>query len=99
MKSEKYIHLSDFCRGHALEEAFVFLLEEYELVRIEHFNSRPAIHRRDLRRLERLVRLHRDLEIGVPGLQAIEQLLGRMEALQEEMRQLRLRLQRHESRD
>lgn len=92
MKTPRYIRIEDFCAGHALEASFVFELEELELIRVVTDGPHRAIHRKDLRRLERLVRLHRDLEINPHGLQAVDHLLGQVEALREEIRVLRNRL-------
>ena len=96
MAAEKYIWIRDFCQGHSLEEAFLYQLQEFDLIRIVEVGSRPAIHRRELHRLERLVRLHNDLEIGPQGLQVIQHLLDRLEAMQDELWQLRRRLGRWE---
>lgn len=94
--ANKYIYIRDFCRGHALEEAFLYELHEYELLRIEEVDSLPAFRRRDLERLERLVRLNRDLEIGPQGLLAVQHLLDRLDLLEQEVWQLRRRLGRWE---
>ena len=96
MKLTEYILLSEFCRGHALEESFLYELQEVELIRIVEVERKPAINLEDLDRLERLIRLHRDFEIGPPGLLAVDHLLGRMEQLQEEVWNLRRRLRRWE---
>lgn len=96
MAAKKYIYIRDFCQGHSLEEGFLYELHEYELLRIEEVDSRPAFRRRDLERLERLIRLHRDLEIGPQGLQAVQHLLDRLDRLEAEVWQLRRRLGRWE---
>lgn len=96
MEQEKYISLREFCRGHALQETFLFRLEEIELIRIERIRSEAYFHREELPRLERLIRLHRDLDIGPQGLQAVDHLLGRIQRMQEEMAALRRRLDRWE---
>jgi hypothetical protein len=93
MNVQKYIRITDFCKGHALEESFIYSLHEVELIEIREVESEPVIHRRQLRRLERLVRLHRDLEISP---MAVDHLLDRMEALHEEVLELRRRLNRWE---
>jgi hypothetical protein len=96
MKMTKYILLTDFCRGHALEESFLYELHEVELIRIDEVERQPVIHLEELDRLERLVRLHRDFEISPHGLLAVDHLLGRVEQLQEEILELRRRLDRWE---
>ena len=90
----KYILLADFCRGHALEESFLYELHEVELIRIDEVERKPVIHLEELDRLERLVRLHRDFEISPHGLLAVDHLLGRVEQLQAEILELRRRLDR-----
>lgn len=96
MTAKKYIYIRDFCRGHSLEEAFLYELHEHELLCIEEIDRQPAFHRRELGRLERLVRLHRDLELGPPGLQAVQHLLDRLDLMEQELWQLRRRLGRWE---
>jgi hypothetical protein len=96
MPTEKYIRIADFCRGHSLEENFVLTLHEFELIEVLHVTGEPVIHRRELHRLERLVRLHTDLGLSPQGLMAVDHLLGRVERLQEEVMALRRRLDRWE---
>lgn len=96
MAAEKYIWIRDFCQGHSLEEAFLYELQEYDLIRIVEVGRQPAIHRRELHRLERLVRLHSDLQISPQGLQAVQHLLDRLETMEQELWQLRRKLGRWE---
>jgi hypothetical protein len=96
MTLEKYIRITDFCRGHSLEESFLYELQEVELIEILQVERHPVIRHSELDRLERLVRLHRDLEIGPHGLMAVDHLLHRMERLREEVLELRRRLDRWE---
>ena len=96
MNMKKYIRIADFCQGHALEESFLVTLHEIELIEIQEVESERVIRKRDLCRLEKLVRLHRDLEIGPTGLLAIDHLLNRMEDLHQEVVELRRRLNRWE---
>jgi hypothetical protein len=96
MKVTKYIRLSDFCQGHALEESFLYELHEVELIEIVEVEQQPVLQTSELDRVERLVRLHRDLEIGPQGLLAVDHLLSRMEQLREEVLELRRRLNRWE---
>lgn len=96
MTLHKYIRITDFCQGHALQESFLYQLNEVELIEILEVEHQPVIRQSQLDRLERLVRLHRDLEISPQGLLAVDHLLDRMEALQEEILELRRRLNRWE---
>lgn len=96
MTEERYILIRDFCAGHSLEERFLYQLRDYELIRIVEVGDQPAVPQEELGRLERMVRLYRDLELGPENLQVVEHLLTRMERLQEEILELRRRLGRWE---
>ncbi len=74
----------------------MYQLQEIELIEIAVVDQKPVIRESELDRIERLVRLHRDLEIGPQGLMAVDHLLTRMEQLREEVLELRRRLNRWE---
>lgn len=95
MEREKYIRIVDFCKGHGLETRFLHELQEFELISILEMEREEVFHRRELERLERLLRLHRDLHINPQGLQAIDHLLSRVQQLEEEVLQLRRSLNRY----
>ncbi|WP_445381751.1 chaperone modulator CbpM [Robiginitalea sp. IMCC43444] len=95
MERDKYIRIIDFCEGHGLETRFLYELQEFELISIQKLEKEEVFHRRELRRLERLLRLHRDLHINPQGLQAVDHLLNRVQQLEEEVLQLRRALGRY----
>lgn len=95
MERDKYIRIVDFCKGHGLETRFLYELQEFELISIQRLEKEEVFHRRELSRLERLLRLHRDLNINPQGLQAVDHLLNRMQQLEEEVLQLRRALKRY----
>jgi hypothetical protein len=96
MSTKKYISIREFCRGHSLEEDFLFRLREFELIQIVEGRQGPSFPKEELDRIERLVRLYRDLDINPQGLQAIDHLLDRLETMQQEIHYLRRKLSRWE---
>ena len=96
MGTKKYISIREFCQGHSLEEDFLFRLQEYELIQIVEAQQGPAFPQDELDRIERMVRLYRDLDINPQGLQAIDHLLERMDTMQQEIHYLRRKLGRWE---
>lgn len=86
---KKFIRIQEFCEGHELQPDFVFKLEELGLIQVVWERHIPEIHRRDLEKLERLVRLHRELEINLQGLQAVQRLLEQLSLVQQENLALR----------
>ncbi|MEJ1222460.1 chaperone modulator CbpM [Sediminicola sp. 1XM1-17] len=96
MMSTYYITIKDFCSSHDIEESFVFSLREFELVTLELKEQELYIHQEELPKLEKMVRLYRDLGINLEGLEAIYYLLERVEQMQMEVNQLKNKLRRWE---
>jgi len=90
------IAVSEFCTYHQVEYTFIRSLSEAGLVEIQVVEQETYIPETELQKLERMVRLHNELEINVAGIEAITHLLQRMEDIQEEIRTLRNRLNRYE---
>ena len=90
------IAANDFCTYHHVEYTFVRSLNEAGLVELTVIDQTDYIPETQLQQLERMVRLHNELEINLAGVEAISHLLQRMESIQEEMRLLRNRLNRYE---
>ena len=89
MESEKNILIEDCCRHYSIETSFVTTLNEYGLLELIHVNESYFINSDQLSLLEKYMHLHYDLEINVPGIEAINHLLERIENLQSELRSLR----------
>jgi chaperone modulatory protein CbpM len=90
------IAANDFCTYHHVEYTFVRSLNEAGLVELTVIDQADYIPETQLQQLERMVRLHNELEINLAGIEAISHLLQRLENIQEEKRQLRNRLNRYE---
>lgn len=90
------IKATDFCTYHHLEQTFITELHNAGLIQITIVDQTECIPETELSKLERMIRLHADLEINVAGIEAITHLLQRVEDLQEEMRLLKNSLNRHQ---
>lgn len=96
MTKAALITTSDFCTWHQVEYTFINSLNQAGLVEILVIGKTEYIPESELQKLEKMVRLHNELEINVAGIEAITHLLQRIENIQEEMRLLRNRLGRYE---
>ena len=94
MDNEELIPVELFCTTCQVEMTLIDSLEESGLVQITVVEQRRFIAYEQVGQLEKMVRLHEDLGINVPGIEAIHHMLERMEALQEELTHLRNRLRR-----
>lgn len=84
------ITIREYCTYHEpVEPDFIQSLIANGLLRQVDEEKEPAIYFEELSNLERFARLHYDLDINVPGIETIQHLLERMQALQAELRQLR----------
>ena len=96
MTTATLISTRDFCTWHQVEYTFIASLHEAGLVEITIIDQAEYIPETQLQRLEKMVRLHHDLDINIAGIEAITHLLDRLEAIHDEMRTLRNRLNRYE---
>lgn len=96
MAKEKYILLQTFCEHTQIEDTFVQRLHEYGLISFEQKQDDYFIDEDDISEIERMFRLHNDLEINFEGLDAIKQMLKRLDKLEREMESLRKRLRLYE---
>lgn len=96
MAPKDYISIAEFCETHHIQYSFINSLNEFGLVEITVIEEDEFIDQDQLRNLEKMMRLHYDLEINLQGIDAINHLLGRVSELQDEVRILRNRLKRYE---
>ena len=99
MQTREMIMLDEFCASHGVEISFIRLLEEHGLIEIIIINQALCVPTRELRRLEQIVRLHQELNINLEGIDAINNLLQRIEDMQDEIIKLRNKLSFYEEED
>ena len=92
MNQINLIAATDICTFHEVEYAFINSLGEAGLVELKMVKQETYIPETDLQKLEKMIRMHHELEINVAGIEAIIHLLDRIEQMQEEMRVLRNRV-------
>jgi chaperone modulatory protein CbpM len=96
MADQEIIPLETYCSYYQVEMEFIRTLEEYGLISIRYEETKGFIQKEDVAQLERFSRLHYDLNINVPGIDALQHLLEKIRALQEETENLRNRLNIYE---
>ncbi len=96
MEPVDMIVLDEFCANHQVEISFIRSLEEHGLIEIIIVNETLCVPGNELSKLEQIVRLHREFNINLEGIDAINNLLQRIENLQNEITELRNRLNFYE---
>ncbi|HET8827959.1 MAG TPA: chaperone modulator CbpM [Pelobium sp.] len=92
MVKENYIPLATLCTHYKVEMDFIFELSENDLLEITYLKTEPCIHHERVIYLEKMLRLHQDLQINIAGIDAVFNLLNQVEDLQAEVNELRNRL-------
>jgi hypothetical protein len=96
MEPENLISITRFCEYHRVEFSFVTALNEFGLVNFINVEEVNYIPVEQLGNIEKMIRLHYDLDINIEGIEAISHLLIRMDQLQAELARMRNRLQFYE---
>lgn len=91
-----YIPLEKLCEHYQTEVHFITELHEVGLIEIVTIEELRCIHQEDLRHLEKLIRIQKDLNVPAESLDIVNNLLGRIEDLQEELKTVRSRLRLYE---
>ncbi len=96
MENTDMVMLDDFCASHRVEISFIRSLEENGLIETVAVNETLYITSNDLPRLERITRLHQDLNINPEGIDVINHLLNHLDEMKQEIGRLRNRLSFYE---
>ncbi|WP_143960957.1 chaperone modulator CbpM [Litoribacter populi] len=86
------ITLRSFCHFHEIEVSFVIQVQEEGLLELLQIEEETFIREEELSKLERMVRLYKQLRINAEGIGAIMQLLEKIEALEVENEMLKKKL-------
>ncbi len=96
MKNENLIPVPEFCQHHQIEFSFISTLSEYGLVEVTVINEIEYIDKEQIKELEKMIRMHYELDINVEGIDAITHLLKRYDRLNEELLGAKNRLRIYE---
>ncbi len=94
METHEYISIQLFCSHYDVPTSFVSALHEFELIEITRIKGIYYIHKTQIIEIEKMIRLHYDLDINLEGVDAIYNLLKQVKSLQEEIVLLNNKLNR-----
>ena len=93
--NQEFISLNRFCDTFQVEISFIHTLCEHGLCETILIEEEYYIAPEQLDKLEKLVRLHHDIDINLEGLDVILHLLDKIETLQLEVKQLKNKLNKY----
>ncbi len=94
--SDEIIPVETFCSYYQVERTFIESLESYGLISISYKENQRFILKEELTELEKFSRMYYDLDINIPGIDALKHLLEKIKELQQETETLRARLRIYE---
>ena len=92
METDQLITIDLFCSNYNVEYSFVQSLGEAGLIDTVIIQETKYIRIPQLQRLERIIRLHDDLDINLEGIEVVHHLLKKVETMQNEILLLKNRL-------
>ena len=96
MENDQLIAIETFCTFYNVEYSFVESLQNNELIETVVVDDHRFLELQQLYKLERMVRLHHDLDINLAGIGAVNSLLDRIDSLDREIVSLRNKLRFYE---
>lgn len=92
MAQNNLILIEEICIHYDVNVSFLNEIIEIGLVKIEVSESKRYIHVDEIGNLEKIIRIHSELNVNVEGIDVVFNLLNKIESLQNELAQTKNRL-------
>ncbi|MFD2724660.1 chaperone modulator CbpM [Hyunsoonleella rubra] len=96
MDSQDLIPVQLLCKRYNVPVSFINTLQEFQLIEIIIEKNDFYIRTTQIKDVEKMMRLHYDLDINLEGIDAISNLLKQVESLKQEITNLHNRLRFYE---
>ena len=96
MGMENLISTTEFCISYQIEVSFISSLQQYGLIEVVTIQENTYIDSNQLQTLEKYLRLYYDMDINLEGIEAITNILQRVNDMQDEIIELKNRLRLYE---
>lgn len=97
MSTENFIPINTLCLHYKLEISFFNTLNENGLIEIQLVDEIQYVHKESIYEIEKIVRMHKELEVNIEGIDVVLNLLQKIDALQTELLKVRNRLLLYEN--
>lgn len=92
MNKDELIQIELFCLHHGIEITFISALKDYGMIEIFVLEEKEYFSLEQLSHIEKIIRLHYDLDINMEGIDVIMNLLNQIDAFQNQLRSAQNRL-------
>ena len=97
MNIESLIPIPTLCIHYKVELSFFDHLSEMGLLEIKKIEETQYIHQDAIYKIEKMIRIHQELDINTEGIDVVFNLLQKIDALQNELISTKNRLRLYES--
>lgn len=97
MTDSNLILIEQICRHYEIEPDFIVSLNSYGLIEIIELEQNKYLKLQEMTTVEKMIRMHYDLQINIEGIDAISHLLNKIENLQFELQSVQNRLRMYDS--
>jgi cell division FtsZ-interacting protein ZapD len=85
METNNLILIEQLCIHHNIEFSFINALQEFGLIEVIIIEDNKYIANEKIKDVEKMMRLHFELDINIEGIDAISNLLQQIDNLQKEL--------------
>lgn len=96
MAQQELIVIETICTHYEIEVSFVDALSNLGLIEIHTYEETKCISEEKVADLEKMIRIHQDLEVNPEGIDVIFNLLRKVDSLQNELSETKIRLRRYQ---
>ncbi|MGV9004378.1 chaperone modulator CbpM [Flavobacterium sp.] len=96
METHELIIIEVFCQEYHIEVNLIKDLEEFGLIETVVYNKKRYVNINQLATIEKILRLHNELNINKEGIDVVINLLEKVNHLTDEIKQLKNRLHLYE---
>jgi len=92
----KTISVQQFCVHYNVPQSFIDSLSNFELIELIDLDTHKHIALKDIAHVEKLMRMHYELQVNFEGLDVINNMLAKINSLQNELEVLKNKLDFYE---
>lgn len=96
MGTKNLISIQQFCSQYEIPITFINALHEYELIEIVVAKKNNFLKATEIQKIEKMMRMYYDLDINLEGIHVIDNLLEKLEDLQNQVTVLNNKLRLYE---
>ncbi|WP_016988402.1 chaperone modulator CbpM [Flavobacterium sp. ACAM 123] len=97
MNIENFIPLNTLVSHYKVELSFFSNLSELGLVEIQTMEQVHYIHQDSIYEIEKMIRMHQELDVNIEGIDVVFNLLQKIDTLQKELVEVKNRLRFYEN--